>query len=148
MVPNNKKKTATVTFSDHRGARKAKEKGRKLHASLPPVSISYIEQSPRSQEKVRRRSSGETGPARAAPARPGAVVRSKTPAPAATELKVVTNSVTGEGQQGERELLAVMRQPAHSDPDRWGTDSCSCRDKYFPRVEAFLHIAQMVNSHV
>merc|ERR1719180_89464 len=111
VVCNVKRKSATVTFTDHRGARKAKEKGKKVVSTLPPISISYSQQSPRG-DKVKSR------------------LEKVEPKPrvAETPMTVVTNTVTGEGQQSEKQLLAIMQQPTHSDGDRWTV--LEARDKY------------------
>ena len=115
VVCNVKRKTATVTFTDHRGARKAKEKGKKIVSSLPPISISYSQQSPRG-DKVKSRVDKVVD--KMADNKPRVVA----------EMTVVTNTVTGEGQQSEKQLLAIMQQPTHSDGDRWTV--LEARDKY------------------
>ena len=110
VVCNVKRKSATVTFTDHRGARKAKEKGKKVVSTLPPISISYSQQSPRG-DKVKSR-----------------LEKVEKPRVAETPMTVVTNTVTGEGQQSEKQLLAIMQQATHSDGDRWTV--LEARDKY------------------
>ena len=108
VVCNVKRKSATVTFTDHRGARKAKEKGKKVVSTLPPINISYSQQSPRG-DKVKSR-------------------LEKVEKPRVAEMTVVTNTVTGEGQQSEKQLVAIMQQATHSDGDRWTV--LEARDKY------------------
>ena len=115
VVCNVKRKTATVTFTDHRGARKAKEKGKKIVSSLPPISITYSQQSPRG-DKVKSRVDKVVD--KVTDNKPRVVA----------EMTVVTNTVTGEGQQSEKQLLAIMQQPTHSDGDRWTV--LEARDKY------------------
>ena len=110
VLCNVKRKSATVTFTDHRGARKAKEKGKKIVSTLPPISISYSQQSPRG-DKVRPR-----------------IEKAEKPRVGETPMTVVTNTVTGEGQQSEKQLVAIMMQATHSDGDRWTV--LEARDKY------------------
>lgn len=110
VVCNVKRKSATVTFTDHRGARKAKEKGKKVVSTLPPMNISYSQQSPRG-DKVKSR-----------------LEKVDKPRVAEIPMTVVTNTVTGEGQQSEKQLIAIMQQATHSDGDRWTV--LEARDKY------------------
>jgi hypothetical protein len=138
VVCNNKRKTATVTFTEHRAARRAKEKGRTVHPSLPPVTITYSQQSPRGDRaKPGRRSLSDEPVAPAArPLFGGKVAesavaplrRAKTEASVGPVSQVVTNTVTGEGQQSQAQLVAIMQQPTHSDGDRWTV--LEARDKY------------------
>ena len=106
MACNPKRKSATVTFNEHRAARRAKEKGRTVHSSLPPVQVSYSQQSPRA-DKLRPARGPELPLARPAP--PPAP-RKSTAKTDISEMSVVTNTVTGEGQQSQAQLLAIMKQ--------------------------------------
>ena len=150
VLPNLKKKTALVHFSDHKAAKMAKKNGKPVSQKVPPIGhIFYYQSSPNaktarktSEEEVSAELGAMSGgssevplfavkPVRPLPVKKkifsmtkalqSAAEERPTPAEPETQITITQGaSIT--------ELLRIMKQQTHSDDDRWKV--LDARDKY------------------
>ena len=151
IVPNLKKKTAVVHFSDHKAARLAKKNGKIVNQSVAPIGHIFFCQSSPNTKAARKTSEEDVSAELSAmaggdnelpqfavkPVRPLPIKKKKIfsmtkalqsaaeerPPPSEPETQITITQGASSS-----ELLRIMKQQTHNDDDRWKV--LDARDKY------------------
>ena len=132
VVPNTRKKSATVHFTDHAGAKAAKIKGKNVEDFKEVIgNIIYSQASPKRMKRKTPNADSEDSssidfPQEAEPRLKKLFKTTKPVMKVASEKSEMQFNASKDASQGE--LLRIMKQQAVTDEERWKV--LDARDKY------------------